>query len=782
MSAKVIKHTSLNALPNTLPFDSTYYDREASKVAEATEEAEASERIGKIWRIEPVGPIEFIERYIGTKSMSKAQKAVISEIFGDDPSNYFFAVEQAILRIGQGGGKNFTISRIVVYAFYLWSCLEDPHSYFGLAHNEPFDVLNYSQVNAQQAKNVFFRSLGDIIRMTKDPISGNNWFAEHMKFRLKQFGQGDIKDKELVIPNRNELFGDIHVYCLDTTAKSVEGYTIWISIMDEPSRANTSTKFATAKHQYMTAFSNQQTRFTNGYHRLTLMFAYPEQEVNDLLIETFDIYSEFPKENKMEIVDGVLTAWYATYVFNGKDQAAKKAAYKKAHEKDPIDADRRWRAIVPPNIYGFFMPHFGKINDCANPNLISPVQFKEAITKRVETVKGEKKQVNYSALELLKVKGDNRDRWWGADFATNKDRLVLVGGYAEKLDRDVETFTYTIRTDEGEEVIKETTIDCRPVIDIILTWEAKKPGWVIDYQNVEDIIMVLLREHFPRSRALHFDMWNTESIRQKVLDIGVGNCEKLSFSNPMQLQYARMVRHLVWNNAMEYLDNDLLQKEMHQLILEGNHKIDHPDGGCFVGETRIPLLDGTIPTIEELNGKVVWVYSSTPEGKIVPGKARGRLTKYVDRLVDVVLDNGSVVRCTPEHRWMLRDGTYKQAQDLRPSIDRLMPITRNWPVNGGYERISNRDGERELTHHMVWTHFNGPLQTGHIVHHLNHIKMDNRPENLESPRQVDHSRDHTTRAMKVVLNTQTLSLEQQLREAVKIFRNQHVNAKHSGGI
>ena len=543
------------------------------------EEAVQTEKVDRVWRIKPVGPIQFIEEYIGTKSMSKAQKGVIRAIFGNDPTRHFFNVEQAILRIGQGGGKNFTISRVVVYSIYLWCCLEDPHSYFGLAHDEPFDILNYSQVNAQQAKNVFFRSLSNIIRMTKDPITGNNWFSDHMGFRLKQFGQGDIRDKEMVIPNRNELWGGIRVFCLDTTAKSVEGYTIWMSIMDEPSRANTNAKFAVAKHQYETAFTNQETRFTNANHRLTLMFAYPEQEVNDLLVEMFAHYSKFPTENKMEVVDGVLTAWYATYEFNGKQQAAKKAAYRRAYKKDPIDADRRWRAIVPPNVYGFFMPHFGKINDCANPKLVSPVEFKEVITQRMETVKGVITKVNYSALEILKVKGDNRDRWWAGDFATNKDRLVIVGGYAEKTDRDVESFSYPFRTEKGVEKFKETTIDCRPVIDIILVWEAKKPGWVIDYQNVEDIIMALLRNHFPRSRALHFDQWNTESIRQKVLDAGVGNCEKLSFSNPMQLLYAKMVRHLVWNNAIEYLVNDILNKEMHQLILEGNSKIDHPDGG-----------------------------------------------------------------------------------------------------------------------------------------------------------------------------------------------------------
>jgi hypothetical protein len=61
----------------------------------------------------------------------------------------------------------------------------------------------------------------------------------------------------------------------------------------------------------------------------------------------------------------------------------------------------------------------------------------------------------------------------------------------------------------------------------------------------------------------------------------------------------------------------------------------------------------------------------TPSGHPVPGKARGRLTKYTDELVDVVLDNGGVERCTPEHLWMLRSGDYKAARDLQPGIDRL---------------------------------------------------------------------------------------------------------------
>ncbi|NQU27150.1 MAG: hypothetical protein HQ528_02550, partial [Candidatus Marinimicrobia bacterium] len=175
----------------------------------------------RIWRIQPVDPITFLEKYIKTSTFSEPQKDVIRGIFGDDPTNQFFNVEQAILRIGQGGGKNFLISRCVVYLIYLWCCLEDPHTYFDLAESEHFDILNYSQVNAQQAKNVFFRSLTDIISITREPDTGENWFSKNMGLKITRYGTRDIKDKEMIIPNRRKGKGNIRVYCLDSTAKSV---------------------------------------------------------------------------------------------------------------------------------------------------------------------------------------------------------------------------------------------------------------------------------------------------------------------------------------------------------------------------------------------------------------------------------------------------------------------------------------------------------------------------------------------------------------------------------
>jgi len=138
----------------------------------------------------------------------------------------------------------------------------------------------------------------------------------------------------------------------------------------------------------------------------------------------------------------------------------------------------------------------------------------------------------------------------------------------------------------------------------------------------------------------------------------------------------------MYENRITYYHYQPFIEEIKDLEYDRNvGKIDHQQAGCFVGETRIPLLDGSCPMISELDGVDTWVYSCTEGGRIVPGRARGRLTKEVTELVDVVLDSGAVERCTHEHLWMLRDGTYKKACDLDPGIDRLMPIDLNsFPV------------------------------------------------------------------------------------------------------
>jgi len=96
---------------------------------------------------------------------------------------------------------------------------------------------------------------------------------------------------------------------------------------------------------------------------------------------------------------------------------------------------------------------------------------------------------------------------------------------------------------------------------------------------------------------------------------------------------------------------------------------------CLAGDTKIPLLDGRELTIKELAslGKGVWVYSIDKNGDVRPGRVtKAWMTSSNAPLLKVTLDNGKSVRCTPDHLWMMRDGSYKKAIELTPK-DSLMP-------------------------------------------------------------------------------------------------------------
>ncbi|TMQ73978.1 MAG: intein-containing DNA gyrase subunit A, partial [Candidatus Eisenbacteria bacterium] len=99
--------------------------------------------------------------------------------------------------------------------------------------------------------------------------------------------------------------------------------------------------------------------------------------------------------------------------------------------------------------------------------------------------------------------------------------------------------------------------------------------------------------------------------------------------------------------------------------------------GCFTGDTRIKLLDGTERSFEELAAlgpeATFAVYSVDRAGRVVVGRGRNaRVTRRAAPLVEVVLDDGSAIRCTPDHRFLLRNNTYQQAQHLTAE-DSLMP-------------------------------------------------------------------------------------------------------------
>lgn len=204
------------------------------------------------------------------------------------------------------------------------------------------------------------------------------------------------------------------------------------------------------------------------------------------------------------------------------------------------------------------------------------------------------------------------------------------------------------------------------------------------------------------------------------------------------------LRAAILEHRFKFYPYPIFSTELARLQLDNvTKRVDHLPGECFPGDTRIPLLDGTLPMIEELVGKEVWLYSTAEDGSFIPARATGKMSGYATEFVDVELDNGAVVRCTPSHRWRLLNGEYKQAKDLRSVIDRLMPLNRQWPRGGGYEEVRDKYS-RKSTHKVVHEHLFGPTPKGYVVHHVDHVKTNNDPTNLDLETKEAHSRYHTT--------------------------------------
>src|SRR5436853_5354039 len=123
-------------------------------------------------------------------------------------------------------------------------------------------------------------------------------------------------------------------------------------------------------------------------------------------------------------------------------------------------------------------------------------------------------------------------------------------------------------------------------------------------------------------------------------------------------------------------------------------------GGCWSGDTLIQLADGRTVSFKQLvaeqeAGKEHFCYTMKPGGRIGVERAiHARITRKDAEVIKVTLDSGEELICTPDHPFMLRDGSYKAAGLLAPD-DSLMPFHRKLSRKG--ERRNALDG-----YEMVW--------------------------------------------------------------------------------
>ena len=116
---------------------------------------------------------------------------------------------EVILQLGKGSGKDHTSTIGCAYLVYKLMCLKDPAKYFGKPPGDSIDIINIA-INAQQAKNVFFKNF-------KQKIDRSPWFAGkyHSKIDAVEF------DKTIT------------VYSGHSERESHEGLNLILAILDE---------------------------------------------------------------------------------------------------------------------------------------------------------------------------------------------------------------------------------------------------------------------------------------------------------------------------------------------------------------------------------------------------------------------------------------------------------------------------------------------------------------------------------------------------------------------
>lgn len=167
---------------------------------------------------------------------------------------------------------------------------------------------------------------------------------------------------------------------------------------------------------------------------------------------------------------------------------------------------------------------------------------------------------------------------------------------------------------------------------------------------------------------------------------------------------------------------------------------------CLHPDTKIKLLNQEIITIKELverfrTGEKLYVYSVDAVGNMHAGKViNAWISGRVDKLIRIKLDNGKDVITTLFHRFMLRDGSYKEAHALCVG-DSLMPLY--FKYVRGYEQVqlNNAAGRKRKAVHTIVAqdfyaeeHDRKVEESGKdfvVVHHKDFNKKNNNPENLE---------------------------------------------------
>jgi len=583
--------------------------------------------------VEVVDVITFLRAYLKRepgKEQAKAYKAIWGESIGTTPK-WDKRFQEILLYVGMKGGKNYWAEGDLAYTCYYISCLKDPHTYFtnlcGVSvpytEDKNFDIVNVSSVDADQAKRAFFDSCKNVLKLTKDPKTGRNWFEQYVGLDLRE-SSGAFKGNEIIFPITKPGKGTIRIMSFNSTAKAPEGLHIIRFYADELSRAETKAKYKVASALYDLGLNNTSVSFPNRVGKV-VGWSYANDTDFDLTEERY---------KKSFEMDSIYAVRLATWLFN---PSRTREMLEDQYKADPAKAKRVFECIKPISVENFYMPYVEKIREAIDPQIQNKIDYKLTHNRRGKGT--------YTGVEILQLQKDNKVRCFAIDPSKTKDRFVIAGGYLETIN----PLKLDIFIGDQLEVIYTNK---KPIIDILIVIEPKE-GFPVDYLAVADVISAIIQA-YPNTRSINSDHFQNEKLRQEIESKGIES-NTYFFSNQRQVRIYKKLRANIWNSNIAICKdlsknhnlkigaNELTTTELWiyegEKLIGGETKIDHPKDSSKDIQDVVAIVNDDLMELEAKGNETTSI-ETLSEAKLRDLAIRFMDEKHV--LIQANLDSATI--------------------------------------------------------------------------------------------------------------------------------------------
>ena len=450
-----------------------------------------------------------------------------------------YTKNEVILQLGKGSGKDFTSTVACSYIVYKLLCLKDPARYFGKPGGDAIDIINVA-INAQQAKNVFFKGF-------KSKIERSPWFS----------GKFNAKAESI------EFDKSITVYSGHSERESHEGLNLILAVLDEISGFATeigtgNDQGKTADNIYKAFRASVDSRFPDlGKVALLSFPRFPgdfiSQKYDAVIAEKdsvrkthkFIMNPDLPDDaegNSLEIeweedtitsykYPGVFALKRPTWVVNPTRQIDD---FKLAFYTDMGDAMQRF-ACVPTFATDAFFKQREKVRACMT--IRNPIDS----SKRFDDT----------------FKPDpNKKYFVHADLAQKHDKCAVAIAHVEK-------WVSVQVMKDYEQVVPMV------IVDAVVYWEPKIEG-PVNLSEVKQWIQNLRRIGFDIG-MVSFERWQSFDIQNELKSVGM-RTETVSVAKK---HYEDMAM-LMYEERLAMPAIELLFEELTELKIMKNNRVDHP--------------------------------------------------------------------------------------------------------------------------------------------------------------------------------------------------------------